>query len=374
MFKKIAVFTGTRAEYGLLFWLLKAIQDEPNCELQLIVSGSHLSPEFGSTLQQIIDDGFAVAAKVEILLSSDSAVGVAKAMGLGCIGFADALDRLQPDVLIILGDRFEALAAAQVAMVMKIPIAHLHGGETTEGAYDDAIRHSITHMATWHFTAAEPYRQKILSFGKPEHSVFCVGAIGLEHIKNTPLLSLSQLAETLNFELQQPFFLVTYHPVTLGNEPPSTTFSEIITALNQFSNHQIIFCYPNADNGGREIISQIESYVAYHPKRAIAVSSLGSQRYLSAVSFADAVIGNSSSGIIEVPCFDTPTVNIGCRQSGRIAAQSVFNCEEISSDKIKNTITQAINADSIKINSLKKNPYYQDFVSKKIISKIMEVI
>lgn len=212
MLKKIAVFTGTRAEYGLLFWLLKAIQDEPDCELQLIVSGSHLSPEFGSTWQQIIDDGFDVAAKVEILLSSDSAVGVAKAMGLGCIGFADALDRLQPDVLIILGDRFEALAAAQVAMVMKIPIAHLHGGETTEGAYDNAIRHSITHMATWHFTAAEPYRQKILSFGKPEHSVFCVGAIGLDHVEHTPLLSLSELAVTLNFTLQSPFFLVTYLP------------------------------------------------------------------------------------------------------------------------------------------------------------------
>lgn len=371
MLKKIAVFTGTRAEYGLLFWLLKAIQDKPDCELQLIVSGSHLSPEFGSTWQQIISDGFEVAAKVEILLSSDSAVGVAKAMGLGCIGFADALDRLQPNVLIILGDRFEALAAAQVAMVMKIPIAHLHGGETTEGAYDDAIRHSITQMATWHFTAAEPYRQKVLSFGKPEHSVFCVGAIGLDHVEHTPLLSLSELAITLNFTLQSPFFLVTYHPVTLGNEPPTLTFFNILEALNQFPNHQVIFCYPNADNGGREIIAQIDNYVANYPKKAVAVPSLGTQRYLSAVKFSDVVIGNSSSGIIEVPLFDVPTVDIGCRQKGRLHSNSTFHSLP-DKDSIVLAINQALTFKSTRLKAI--SPYGGGNVSSKVLQTLIKMI
>lgn len=327
MANTIAVFTGTRAEYGLLYWLMKDIAADPELDLRLIVSGTHLSPEFGLTYQQIEQDGFKIDERIEMLLSSDTSVGVVKSMGVALLGLADALARQQPDVLVILGDRFEALAAAQAAMLQRIPVAHLHGGEITEGAYDDAIRHAITKLSYLHFTAAEPYRQRVIQLGEAPDRVFNVGAVGLDHIAKTPLLSMDELQTSLGFVLHSSFFVVTYHPVTLADEPAEESFRALLAALDQFPDHQVILTYPNADDGGRTIIPLLEQYATANPTRVLAIPSLGYRRYLSAVKHSAAVIGNSSSGIIEVPSLGVPTVNIGQRQQGRLAAQSVLHCE-----------------------------------------------
>ncbi|WP_166112008.1 UDP-N-acetylglucosamine 2-epimerase [Pseudoalteromonas sp. Z9A5] len=342
MTKKIAVFTGTRAEYGLLYWLIKDIQSDSELTLQLLVSGMHLSSEFGETYKQIEQDGFIIDEKIEILLSSDTAVGTAKSMGLGVLGFADALSRLQPDALVILGDRFEALAAAQTAMILRIPILHLHGGEITEGAYDDAIRHAITKLSYLHGTSTEQYRQRVIQLGEMPERVKNIGAIGLDHLARSNFMNVNEIGNSLGFNLNQPYFLVTYHPVTLGEEPPEQSFLALLDALDMFKDHQVILTYPNADDGGRRIIPILESYAKQQPDRVYAISSLGQKRYLSTVKNAAAVIGNSSSGIIEVPAFNVPTVNIGVRQKGRLAAKSVLNCiatKESISAAIKSAIT-----------------------------------
>ncbi|MAD74951.1 MAG: UDP-N-acetylglucosamine 2-epimerase (hydrolyzing) [Rheinheimera sp.] len=368
MQKKVAVFTGTRAEYGLLYWLLHDINADSELQLQLLVTGSHLSPEFGNTYQQIIADGFDIADKIEILLSSDSSVGTVKSMGLALIGLADSLSRLQPDVLILLGDRFEALAAAQAAMLMKIPVLHLHGGEITEGATDDAIRHAITKLSYWHATSTEVYRQRVIQLGESPERVKNVGAIGLDHLKRTRLLSRDQLADALDFKLNQPYFVVTYHPVTLAEEPPLASFNALLNALDQFKQYQIILTYPNADEGGRQIIERLLSYAAEQPDRVLAVTSLGQLRYLSAVKHAAAIIGNSSSGIIEVPAFNVPTVNIGARQQGRLAAPSVQHCRIDTSDiaaSIKRVLSNAI--------PVGDNPYGQGNVSANVIQMIKQL-
>ncbi|MFA0405758.1 UDP-N-acetylglucosamine 2-epimerase [Vibrio sp. 10N.222.52.C12] len=367
--QKVAVFTGTRAEYGLLFWLLKDIQSDPDLTLQLLVSGMHLSPEFGETYQQIEKDGFKIDEKIEILLSSDSAVGTAKSMGLGVLGFSDSLARLQPDVLVILGDRFEALAAAQTAMILRIPIVHLHGGEITEGAYDDAIRHAITKLSYLHGTSTDEYRQRVIQLGEAPERVRNVGAIGLDHLKRADFMLLGELGESLNFSLTKPFFLVTYHPVTLGNEAPEEAFQALLDALNCFPEHQVILTYPNADDGGRRIIPMLEAYAASQPDRVLAIPSLGQVRYLSAVKYAAAVIGNSSSGIIEVPAFDVPTVNIGSRQKGRLAAKSVLHCESNRAD-IERAIRSANEREYKDTAEEIENPYGQGNTSEKVIEMI----
>ncbi|WP_418357305.1 UDP-N-acetylglucosamine 2-epimerase [Shewanella basaltis] len=341
MTKKIAVFTGTRAEYGLLYWLIKDIESDSELTLQLLVSGMHLSSEFGETYKQIEQDGFVIDEKIEILLSSDTAVGTAKSMGLGVLGFADALNRLKPDALVILGDRFEALAVAQTAMILRIPILHLHGGEITEGAYDDAIRHAITKLSYLHGTSTEEYRQRVIQLGEDPKRVKNIGAIGLDHLSRGNFMSVSEIGLSLGFRLERPYFLVTYHPVTLGEEPPEKSFNSLLEALNQFKDHQVILTYPNADDGGRRIIPILEDYAKQNPSRVFAISSLGQKRYLSTVKNAAVVIGNSSSGIIEVPSFDVPTVNIGVRQKGRLAAKSVLNCDA-TSESISAAIKLAI--------------------------------
>lgn len=367
--QKVAVFTGTRAEYGLLFWLLKDIQSDPDLALQLLVSGMHLSPEFGETYQQIEKDGFKIDEKIEILLSSDSAVGTAKSMGLGVLGFSDALARLQPDVLVILGDRFEALAAAQTAMIMRIPIVHLHGGEITEGAYDDAIRHAITKLSYLHGTSTDEYRQRVIQLGEAPERVQNVGAIGLDHLKRADFMSVDELAQSLEFPLTKPFFLVTYHPVTLGDEAPEASFQALLDALEAFPEHQVILTYPNADDGGRRIIPMLEAYAASQPERVLAIPSLGQVRYLSAVKHATAVVGNSSSGIIEVPAFDVPTVDIGARQKGRLAAKSVLHCEANHAD-IERAMLSAVARDYKEPTEAIDNPYGQGNTSGKVIEMI----
>lgn len=360
---KVTVFTGTRADYGLLYWLLHDLREDPAFHLQVIASGSHLSPEFGYTAKHIEQDGFKIDEKVEMLLSSDTAPGTVKSLGMGIIGYADALTRLQPDVVVILGDRYEALGIAQSAMLMRIPILHIHGGEITEGAYDDAIRHAITKLSYLHATATEKYRQRVIQLGETPERVFNVGALGLDHIARTELLDHKELAESLGFELRKDFFVVTYHPVTLADEPPVETFRNLTQALDNYPEFDVIFTYPNADDGGRQIIPLIEQYAEANKNRVIAIPSLGQQRYLSAIKHASAVIGNSSSGIIEVPSFNTPTVNIGQRQLGRLAAESVFHCDN-SYDAIVNAIDKAVTAD---IGENINNPYGQGDASRKII-------
>ncbi|WP_392344250.1 UDP-N-acetylglucosamine 2-epimerase [Pseudoalteromonas prydzensis] len=370
---KVAVFTGTRAEYGLLFWLLKDIQADPELTLQLLVSGMHLSSEFGETYKQIEQDGFEIDEKIEILLSSDTAVGTAKSMGLGVLGFADALNRLKPDALVILGDRFEALAAAQTAMILRIPILHLHGGEITEGAYDDAIRHAITKLSYLHATSTEEYRQRVIQLGEQPNRVKNVGAIGLDHLKRSQFFKVDEIAQSLSFPLKQPYFLVTYHPVTLGEEEPVNSFNALLSALDEFPDHQVILTYPNADDGGRQIIPLLESYAQHKPERVCAIQSLGQKRYLSAVKYAAAVIGNSSSGIIEVPSFDVPTVNIGVRQKGRLAAKSVLHCNA-NKPAITKEITFAIQADYKAPGEVIINPYGAGNASEQVIDMLKNLV
>lgn len=354
--RTICVVTGSRADYGLLYWLLKDIQADPDLQLQLIVTGMHLSPEFGLTWQTIIADGFTIDRKVEMLLSSDTPVGIAKATGLGIIGFADALAGLQPDILVVLGDRFEIFAAAQAAMHLRIPIAHIHGGELTEGAIDDAIRHALSKMAHLHFTAAETYRQRVIQLGEQPDRVFNVGAIGLDNIYRLPLLDKDGLEEAINFKLGQRNLLVTFHPATLENATAQEQFAQLLQALDSFEDVHIIFTHSNADADGRVISNMIESYRARHPDRVAAFVSLGTLRYLSVIRHVDAVVGNSSSGLIEAPAFKVATIDIGDRQRGRLAADSVLHCSP-RADDIRQMINLAF-TDSFKRQlQAVKNPY-----------------
>lgn len=336
--RKICIVTGTRAEYGLLYWLMKEVNADPDMQLQIIATGMHLSPEFGLTYQQIEADRFTIDAKVEMLLSSDSPVGIAKSMGLGVIGFADALDRLKPDILVILGDRFEILAAAQAAMVARIPIAHIHGGETTEGAFDEGIRHAVTKMAQWHFVAAEPYRKRVIQLGETSDRVFNFGAPGLDHLQYLEWMDRPSLEESLAIKLDPPVFLVTYHPATLGQREPIAAMNELLAALDEFPDATVIFTYPNTDTGARALIERIEQWVATNKHRTKAFVSLGQKRYLSLMREADVIIGNSSSGLTEAPALKKATVNIGDRQKGRLKASSIIDASEE-----KNLIVAAIN-------------------------------
>ncbi|TBW56707.1 UDP-N-acetylglucosamine 2-epimerase (hydrolyzing) [Marinobacter halodurans] len=369
--KTVAVFTGTRAEYGLLHPLLTRLTQHSEMNLQLIVSGMHLSPQFGETWRTIEADGFTIDAKVEMLLASDTSCGVAKSMGVGVIGFADALERLQPDCLVILGDRYEALAIAQVAAVMRIPIAHLHGGELTEGAYDDPIRHAITKLSHYHFAASEEYRQRVIQMGEQPDSVWNVGALGIENIRTVPRVSLAAINQKFGLDLKQPFFLVTYHPVTAGDEDSEQTFDNLLTALDEFPEHQVLLTYPNSDNGGHRLIQMLEHFASERIGRVFAVPSLGLQCYLSAVALGDAVIGNSSSGIIEVPSLNTPTVNIGVRQKGRLAADSVIH-SGTTREGISRAIERALSPMTKQVSESCDNPYGSGETSARIVDILRE--
>jgi GDP/UDP-N,N'-diacetylbacillosamine 2-epimerase (hydrolysing) len=333
--RKACIVTGTRAEYGLLYWLMKEIEASTKLELQIIVTGMHLSSEFGLTYQQIEKDGFTINKKVEMLLSSDSEVGITKSMGLGLIGFADALNDLSPDLIVVLGDRFEILAAVTAAMISKIPVAHLHGGEATEGAFDESIRHSITKMSHLHFTATEEYRKRVVQLGERPTRVFNVGAIGIDNIKRLQLLSKGEFEEAIQFKLANRNLLVTFHPVTLENATSQEQFNHLLNALNKLEETNIFFTKSNADTDGRVINRMIDSYVTDHPERSIAFDSLGQLRYLSAMLYVDGVVGNSSSGLLEAPSFKIGTINIGDRQKGRIQATSVIDCLPTEDDITK---------------------------------------
>ena len=359
--RKICVVTGTRAEYGLLYWLMKEIKADPELELQIIVTGMHLAPEFGLTYKVIEEDGFVIDAKVEMLLASDTAVGTTKSIGLGVIGFADALDRLQPDLLVLLGDRFEILAAAQAALVARIPIAHLFGGDTTEGAFDEAIRHSITKMAHLHFVSNEQSAKRVRQLGENPDHVYNFGSTGIDQIKKVERLSRDELQEQLGYAFQKKNLLVTFHPATLEEHSPESQFQELLNALDKLGpDVGVIFTYPNADPAGRSLIPMIESFVAEHPQ-AKAFASLGQLRYLSVMGQVDAVVGNSSSGLYEAPSFKIPTVNIGDRQRGRLQADYVINCA-VDAKSIGKAINTAFAMDCSKV----VNPFGDGDASQKI--------
>jgi len=323
--RKICVITGTRAEYGLLYWLIKEIEKDKDLKLQLIVTGMHLSPEFGLTYKEIEKD-FLIDKKIEMLLSSDTSVGVSKSMGLAQISFAEAYEDLKPDILVVLGDRYEIFSAASVAMIARIPIAHLHGGETTEGAFDEPIRHSITKMSHMHFTATEEYKNRVIQLGEHPRTVFNVGGLGIENIKRLKLLNKEEFEKSINFKLNQKNILVTFHSVTLESDTTREQFQALLDAVDGLEDTHTIFTKANSDTDGRIINQMIDKYVAKNSRKSVAFTSLGQLRYLSALQFVDAAVGNSSSGLAEAPTFKIGTINIGDRQKGRMQADSIINC------------------------------------------------
>jgi UDP-hydrolysing UDP-N-acetyl-D-glucosamine 2-epimerase len=366
--RKTCVVTGTRADYGLLYWLMKEIQNDAELELQLIVTGMHLSPEFGLTYTVIEQDGFAIDAKVEMLLSSDTCVGIAKSIGLGIIGFAEALDRLKPDLLVVLGDRYEILAASQAAMVARIPIAHIAGGDTTEGAIDEAIRHSITKISHLHFVTNQESARRVRQMGENPQRIYCVGSPGIDYIKHLTLLQSEELEQALDFTFLPRNLLITFHPVTLENRSSQWQFKELLEALDLLGGEVgLIFTKPNSDTDGRVIIKMIDEYVATR-SNARAYTSLGQLRYLSTIAQVDAVVGNSSSGLYEVPTFRKPTVNIGERQKGRLQAKSVINCPN-NAKCIYDAIQKAFvfNCEQV------VNPYGEGNTSPLIVKTIKEI-
>lgn len=350
--RKVCVVTGSRADYGLLYWLMCDLRDSTIFELQVIATGMHLSPEFGMTVSTIEDDNFAISARVETLLSSDSAVGVAKATGLGIIGFADALQTLAPDLVILLGDRFEIFAAAQAAMFMRIPIAHIGGGDVTAGAFDEAMRHSISKMAQIHFVTNDAAAERLHRMGEAPQHIFNVGSPGLDHLHRVALMDRDTLARELGLDFRARNFLVTFHPVTLGTRSSSEQLDALLSVLASFDEDTgIIFTLPNADTESRALIQKIQKFTNTH-NNSRAFESLGQARYLAAVAAADVVIGNSSSGLYEAPSLSTPTVNIGTRQEGRLKAESVFDCAAESS-AIRAAINDALSYGKRKV----ENPY-----------------
>ena len=371
--KRIGIMTGTRAEYGLLKSLMQEINKDNDLELYLIVSGMHLSPEFGMTYKEIEEDGFEINAKVEMLLSSDSPAGISKSIGLGVIGFADEFQRADLDMLILLGDRYEALSAAISAMVMRIPIAHLHGGELTEGAMEEGIRHSITKMSYLHFTSTEQYRNRVFQLGENPERVFYVGALGVENIKKINLMTKEELEKSIHFEIDENTVVVTYHPVTLENNTVEEQFLNLLKVLDRNPKIRMIFTKANADTNGRIVNELIDKYAAQNSERACAFMSLGQKRYLSALKYCRIVIGNSSSGIIEAPYFGKPIINIGDRQKGRICADSVINCG-YTQQEIQQAMETALTEEFENKARNCRNPYEKENTAANIISVIKDYL
>ena len=367
--KKICVVTGSRAEYGLLRYLMKDIQVSSDFELQIIATGMHLSPEFGLTYKEIENEGFIINEKVEMLLSSDTSSSISKSTGLGMIGFADVFNKLNPDLLIVLGDRYEILAASTAALFAKIPIAHIHGGETTQGAYDEAIRHSITKMAWWHFVAADEYEKRVIQLGEDPHRVFNVGGMGVDAIKKTELLSKKELIDNTGIQFGKKNLLITYHPVTLEEDTSQKNFQSLLDSLAELNDVYLIFTMPNADTDGIVIKNMINDFVKCHPENTISFASMGSLNYLSTLQYVDGVVGNSSSGLAEAPSFNIGTINIGDRQKGRLKADSVINCEP-TKDSISRTIKTLYNKDFQNDLLSVKNPYGEGNATKKIMKII----
>lgn len=372
MKKKISVLTATRAEYGLLKRVIRNLNNIDEFDVRIVATGMHLSPEFGMTYKEIEEDGFEIDEKIEILLSSDSEKAISKSMGLAMISFADYFERLKPDLLIVLGDRYEAMAVCCVATNMRIPIAHLCGGETTEGAVDESIRHSITKMSYLHFTIAEEYRKRVIQLGESPERVFNFGSLGVETIQETKLMTKEELEESIQFKLDKPYGVLTFHPVTLEEGQIEQQCRDLLEACEEQQDMKFIFTKANADASGRIINQMLDEYVQTHDN-AVVFSSLGMLRYLSAVRYSEMVIGNSSSGIVEVPAFRIPTVNIGDRQKGRIEAQSVISCEPVKVDIVR-AFQKARNPEFRASLVHMENPYGNGKASEQIVKVIEDFL
>jgi UDP-hydrolysing UDP-N-acetyl-D-glucosamine 2-epimerase len=368
--RRIAVVTGTRAEYGLLRPLMALLRSDGEIDFRLVVCAAHLSPEFGLTKDRIQEDGFWIDDEVEMLLSSDTASGIAKSVGLGCIGFADVFRRAAPDLIVVLGDRFEVLAAVQAAMFAQIPVAHLHGGELTEGVVDDGIRHAVTKMSHLHFVSTEVYRRRVIQLGETPSLVFQVGAIGLDTVRELKPTPRTELGETFGIPANREFLLLSWHPETLSSRPAGESISTVLAALAR-REEAIVMSYPNADQSSRDVISEIEAFAAQRPG-VVLVKSFGPQAYLSIMSHARAIIGNSSSGIIEAPSLGVPTINIGSRQKGRVRAPSVIDCA-VEQTGISAALEQAMSPSFRAEARRKENPYGDGHTARRVMAQLKTV-
>ena len=369
--RKICVVTGTRAEYGLLSRLIRMIDESDKTQLQLIATNMHLSSKYGNTYQEIENDGFTIDCKIPIIdeNAEDNAVTTLKSMTAALSGFADAYNLLKPDLVVLLGDRYEILAAAEAALIERIPIAHIHGGEVTEGAYDDAIRHSVTKMSQLHFPTTDEHRKRIIQLGEQPERVYNVGSLGVENIKKLPLMSKDEIEKEIDFKIDDNTILVTYHPVTLGNRTAKDDIDDFIAALEERKDLRVIFTMPNSDTGGQFIVDAINGFVARNADRAKAYKSLGVLRYLSVMKQVVAVIGNSSSGLLEVPSFGIPTLNIGDRQKGRTAAESVYNCAP-DKESVLEGLNKVLSKEIRELASVVRNPYEKANTAEEIFKVI----
>ncbi|EDP73164.1 UDP-N-acetylglucosamine 2-epimerase, partial [Hydrogenivirga sp. 128-5-R1-1] len=358
-------FTGTRAEYGLLKPLMYEIKKDKDLELQIIASGMHLSPEFGLTYKEIEKDGFTIDEKVEMLLSSDTPFGISKSIGLGVIGYTDALERLKPDITVVLGDRFEALAFVIASFTLKIPIAHLYGGETTLGVLDEGYRHAITKLSYLHFTSTEEYKKRVIQLGEEPERVFNVGALGIDNIKKLKLLSKEEVEKRLGKKLKKRNLLITFHPETLKKGSSENQFKELLKALDELEDTLLIFTKANADTEGRKINYLIDEYASKNKEKTVVFTNMGQLLYLSTMQFVDAVVGNSSSGIIEAPSFKIGTINIGDRQKGRIRAESIIDCKP-DYESIKKSINKLFSQNFRQKLKNVNNPYENKNTARKI--------
>ena len=371
MSRKVCVVTGSRADYGLLRWVMQGIKEHPSMDLSVLATGMHLSPEFGLTWKEIEKDGFVIDVRVEMLLSSDSPSGVAKSVGLGVMGFADALELVEPDLILVLGDRYEILAAVIAALMHRIPVAHLHGGEITRGAVDEQIRHAITKMSHLHFVATEEYRKRVIQLGEDPEKVFFVGGLGVDAIRNIALLERQELEDDLGIRFREKNLLVTFHPETLSDQDSEYQLNELLSALGKLENVFLIFTMPNADEKGRRLSKLIREFVSNN-NNSVAITSMGQQRYLSCLKYVDGVIGNSSSGILEAPTMQVGTINIGNRQEGRARAESVIDCpaEEVM---ILKAIKHLFSEEFSECVRFAHNPYGEGGASKAIVDVISTI-
>ncbi|ARJ49231.1 UDP-N-acetylglucosamine 2-epimerase [Candidatus Pelagibacter sp. RS40] len=371
MKRKICIITGSRAEYGLLYWLIREVNIDKNLELQLIVTGMHLSAEFGLTYKEIEKD-FKIDMKIDMHLSSDTAEGISSSMGIAQKSFSEAYSKLKPDIIVVLGDRYEIFSAVTAAMISRIPIAHIHGGEATEGSIDEAIRHSITKMSHLHFTATEEYSKRVIQLGENPDKVFTVGGMGVENIKRLTLFTKEEFEKLIDFKLNIKNILVTFHPVTLEKNTSKKQFSEILDAIDDLKNTNIIFTKTNSDTGGKIINSMIDEYTSKNQNKSISITSMGQLNFLSALKYMDFIIGNSSSGLLEAPSLKIGTINIGDRQKGRIKAKSIIDCSP-NKKSIKYAIKKAYSNEFQNLLKNIKNPYGDGCPSQKII-KILNSI
>ncbi len=369
MSRKVCIVTGTRAEWGLLSGIARQLNLRSDIDLQIIATNMHLSDRHGHTIDEIIQEGFKVSAQVPMLDDANSDCDTVRSMAKCMHGMAEAFDNLRPHIVVLLGDRFEMLAVATAATIMRIPIVHLHGGEISEGAIDDSMRHAITKLSALHLTSTEEYRQRVIQMGENPERVINTGAIGVYNVMNVATMTLEQLRESLDFEIDHNTLLVTLHPATLDTTPIRTRCQALLNALDCFPNNKLLITYPNNDPDGMIIIEMIEQYARLHPTRVKLIPSLGLTRYMSALKYVAAVVGNSSSGIIEVPSMGIPTVNIGCRQKGRIAATSVIDCEP-DTDSIVQAITKALSNDFKEQAQKTVNPYYRPDTLQLIVKAI----